>query len=180
MTRRTLMTHGIAFLAGCIVILALAAGWYLLSSQDKYAQAQEVLQQWGAYLDKGQLTIPIPGKDMLIRIRSSRTSDDTTIGDIEVLREKVGVVFEFRWRGPYSRPAAKYGGGVIGQGHIWVDNNADGMPDIHYDLSHNRIDVWTREGWIAATTITNRVANTPDGRFTFSANSGEWERTNEQ
>ncbi len=181
MTRKTLMTHGVAFLAGCIMILALAVGVHLCSSRDKYTRAQELLKQWGVFLDDSQLlTISIPGRGMLVRIRSSHTGDDTAAGDIEVLHEKVGAVFEFRWRGPYGRPAANYGGGVLGHGHFWVDNNADGMFDKHFDFSQKRVYIRTRDGWMLATTIADRLASTPDGRFAFSVDSGEWERINEE
>lgn len=181
--KRKLVTHSVAFLAGIV----LAFGWFAtvhwINSRSQSGRAVEAMKRWGTFIDKdGLLAIPVRGQDgpglqALVRIRLFPREGDTENADIEVLRNEVGATFKLRWKGPYGRPQAQYSGGPIGpivKGHSWIDCDADGLFDEHYDYAAKGVSVRTQGGWVRATTIIDGVATTAEGQLVFDPDRGEW------
>ena len=125
------------------------------------------------------LTIPLPGKGMLVRIWPDAARPPSDAADIEILKEKAGAIFSYRMKGEYGVPSARYAGGVVGTGHDWVDYNVDGLFDLHYDMTQKAMEIRTHDGWIRARKITEGKAETAEGPFTFDPERGNWKRVNE-
>ncbi len=180
MTRkRTLITHAVAFAAGCLLGSGalVALGAYLVETESEHERAASLLKRWGAYMDEDRfLTIPLPGKGMLVRIWPDGARPPSDAADIEILKEKVGAIFSYRLEGKWGLPSARYAGGVVGTGHDWVDYNVDGLFDFHGDFAQKVIEIRTQDGWVTAHKSSKDRAVTSEGTFTFDAEAGQWKR----
>ena len=174
--RMMLKTNIIAFFMGVFVTGFFGLLLSLLPSYEPGSHVRELLEQWGVTIAEDQyLQIPIPGKDMLVRIRTVEGGRDITFGDLEIMWNKMGTIYKFNWNGPCGAPSVQCGGGVVGEGHDWVDYNVDGMFDEHLDYKSRAVSIRTAAGWVVAKTVTGDKADTARGEYVFRLESGIWE-----
>ncbi len=138
--------------------------------------AERLVQQWGICEDKdGNLLVPLLKDGIVVQIAHKPTSD--RLQSIDVMKEEVGAIFEYKVAGELGTPSALYAGGPIGggpidEGRIWVDLNADGYFDER--LIGKNFEILIDNQWVRAKKAVGRSALTDQGVFEFDTNKGKW------
>ena len=157
-----LLGFGSALLFGAVAIFYDLA----LSPEER------LVEQWKLYQgESGRLRVQLPKDGIFVEIVHKPGSD--RLQSIDIMKEEVGSIFEYKVAGELGTPLVRYSAGPFGEWKIWTDLNADGYFDERI-IGKKKLEVFIDNQWVRAKKAVDRSAHTDRGIFEFDTNKGKW------
>ena len=172
----------LGFIIGFAACIGFGAAVYYFDAEVTFPD--RLVRGWGLSLDEaGRLFIPLqesaPNGDIAMVVVIERDDESRKLVSVEVNGERMR--FEYKTPGPLGVPYAQYDGGdMLGATMVWADLNTDGRFDKRYDMDimkgKGKVEVLIDGKWVRATKSPGATALVPEGAYTFSLDTGVYER----